>query len=125
VLHGRKTTALTWAFESSASRLARLGRPWDRNYYRTYVEAPSEAAGYRSVQQEVTRALADLADFLDVTGNDPEFKLKTSGLARDTDQDSRPAFVVRDGAYVSARWPGDTHTFARTFAEVLEEVGRY
>jgi hypothetical protein len=30
---------------------------------------------------------------------------------------------VRDGAYVSARWPGDAHTFARTFAEVLAEVG--
>jgi putative intracellular protease/amidase len=35
--------------------------------------------------------------------------------------DDRAAFVVRDGNYVSARWPGDAHTFARRFAEVLAE----
>jgi hypothetical protein len=29
--------------------------------------------------------------------------------------------VVRDGNYVSARWPGDAHTFAATFAAVLGE----
>jgi hypothetical protein len=28
---------------------------------------------------------------------------------------------VRDGSYVSARWPGDAHTFARTFCEVLDD----
>jgi hypothetical protein len=28
---------------------------------------------------------------------------------------------VRDGLYVSARWPGDVHTFARTFCEVLAD----
>jgi putative intracellular protease/amidase len=33
--------------------------------------------------------------------------------------DDRPAWVVRDGSYVTARWPGDAHTFAKTFAEVL------
>jgi putative intracellular protease/amidase len=26
---------------------------------------------------------------------------------------------VRDGSYVSARWPGDAYTFARTFVDVL------
>jgi hypothetical protein len=41
-----------------------------------------------------------------------------SGLFRDSPRDWPP--VVRDGNYVSARWPGDVHTFARTFAEVLE-----
>jgi len=30
-------------------------------------------------------------------------------------------FVVRDDAYVSARWPGDAFTFAQTFAQVLAE----
>jgi hypothetical protein len=29
--------------------------------------------------------------------------------------------LVRDGNYVSARWPGDAHTFARLFANVLTE----
>ena len=42
-------------------------------------------------------------------------------MARDTFDDDRPAFVVRDGNYVSARWPGDAYTFARTFAAVLSE----
>jgi len=30
---------------------------------------------------------------------------------------------VRDGNYVSARWPGDAHTFARQFAAVLSKRG--
>ena len=29
------------------------------------------------------------------------------------------AWVVRDDAYVSARWPGDAHLFAKTFATLL------
>ena len=41
------------------------------------------------------------------------------GLARDTLDDERPAFVVVDGQYVSARWPGDAHTFARRFEALL------
>jgi hypothetical protein len=72
-----------------------------------------------SVQQEVTRALADPADFADVEKGAPDRRRKTSGRVRDTLGDPRPAWVVRDGPYVSARWPGDVHTFARTFAEVL------
>ena len=51
----------------------------------------------------------------------PDYRRKTSGRARDTDTDTRPAWVVRDGRYVSARWPGDAHTFARTLVEVLSE----
>jgi hypothetical protein len=49
---------------------------------------------------------------------------RTSGLARDSEGDLTPAFVVREGAYVSARWPADAHLFARTFAEVLEGATR-
>ncbi|SKC64786.1 ThiJ/PfpI family-like [Burkholderia sp. YR290] len=120
VLHGRKTTALTWSLERKASALAQVGRFWDRNYYRTYTEAAGQPVGYMSVQQEVTRALASAADFIDVPGSDPEFKRKTSGTARDTVTNDRPAWVVRDENYVSARWPGDAHSFARTFAAVIE-----
>ena len=120
VLYGRKTTALPWALERKGSAFAHVGRFWDRNYYRTYPEAAGQPAGYMSVQQEVTRALASSADFIDVPASDPEFKRKTSGTARDTVTNDRPAWVVRDENYVSARWPGDTHSFARTFAEVLE-----
>jgi hypothetical protein len=45
---------------------------------------------------------------------------KTSGAYRDSAADPGPAFVVCDGNYVSARWPGDVHTFATRFAQVLE-----
>jgi putative intracellular protease/amidase len=123
VLFGRKTTALTWKQEGTASAIAHVCRFWDRNYYRTYVDGPGQPGGYMSVQQEVTRALASPDDFLVVPASDPDFSRKTSGLARDTLQDARPAWVVRDGNYVSARWPGDAHTFARTFARVLDERG--
>jgi hypothetical protein len=34
--------------------------------------------------------------------------------------DARPAFVVRDRNYISARWPGDVHTFAKAFAELVK-----
>ena len=121
VLYGRRTTALTWALEDKAWGIARFTRFWDRDYYRTYVEEPGQRWGYLSVQQEVTRALADPADFADVEKGSPGWRRKTSGRARDTLTDERPAFVVRDGSYVSARWPGDAHTFARTFAAVLAE----
>ena len=121
VLYGRRTTALTWALEDKAWGIARFTRFWDRDYYRTYVEEPGQRWGYLSVQQEVTRALADPADFADVEKGSPDWRRKSSGRARDTLTDERPAFVVRDGSYVSARWPGDAHTFARTFAAVLAE----
>lgn len=123
VLHGRRTTALTWKLEHSAWLASRYaGRWWDRDYYRTYREQAGEPAGYRGVQAEVTRALAKPDDFLDIPVDATDRLHKASGLFRDSPLDSRPAFVVRDGNYVSARWPGDAHTFARTFAGVLAET---
>jgi putative intracellular protease/amidase len=119
VLHGRRTTALTWKLERAAWHLARRTRWWDRDYYRTYREAPGEPAGYWSVQAEVTRALARPEDFCDLPASAPQHWRKRSGLFRDSPRDERAAFVVRDGNYVSARWPGDVHTFARTFAAML------
>lgn len=119
-LHGRKTTALTWAMEKSAWDLTRFfARFWDADYYRTYLEAPGEPAGHMSVQAEVTRALARPEDFLDVPKEAPDHLRKTSGLHRDSPSDSRPAWVVRDGNYISARWPGDVHSFAQRFIELL------
>ncbi|WP_231965142.1 hypothetical protein [Mycobacterium sp. E3339] len=119
MLYGRKTTALTWAMEGLAWRLTRVTRFWDRDYYRTYTEQPGQANGYMSVQAEVTRALADPTDFRDVVRGSPGWRRKASGMARDTATDSRPAFVVDDGSYVSARWPGDTHTFAAALSRKL------
>jgi putative intracellular protease/amidase len=119
VLFGRKTTALTWRLERTADAIARVARFWDGGYYRTYSERPGQPAGFMSVQQEVTRALASPDDFLDAPPTD---RRKSSGTVRDTPSDASPAFVVRDGPYVSARWPGDAHGFAAAFAEVLEEA---
>ena len=36
-----------------------------------------------------------------------------------TATDHSPAFVVQDGRYLSARWPGDAYLFARRFVELL------
>jgi len=120
VLHGRKSTALTWAMENKAWTTMRFaGRFWDPAYYRTYSEEAGEAVGHRGVQAEVTRALAAPSDFLDVAPRAPHFFRKNSGLFRDTARDSRPAWVVVDGNYVSARWPGDVHAFAAAFATLL------
>jgi len=121
-LWGRRTTALTWALERAAFTTMRfMGRVWDPGYYRTYAEHAGEPDGHRSVEAEVRRALAAPGDFLDVPADAPHRLRKASGLWRDSLSDPRPAFVVRDGNYVSARWPGDVHTFARTFAAVLAE----
>jgi putative intracellular protease/amidase len=120
VLYGRKTTALTWAMERLAWRLTRITRFWDRDYYRTYSEEPGQPDGYMSVQSEVTRALKDPTDFCDVVRGSPHWLLKSSGMVRDTATDSRPAFVVDDNSYVSARWPGDTHTFAAVLSQKLK-----
>ena len=122
VLYGRRTTALTWAMEGLAWRLTRITRFWDRNYYRTYTEQPGQPGGYMSVQSEVTRALKDPTDFCDVARGSPHWRLKTSGMVRDTPTNSRPAFVVDDGSYVSARWPGDTHTFATVLSQKLDHA---
>lgn len=95
-LRGRTTTCLCKYQEAMAYALTfwKLGR-----YYRTYPAY---------VEDEV-RALA--GKFL---------RGPVSLLRRDTATDSGPAFVVEDGNYVSARWPGDAYTFAARFLGRLE-----
>jgi putative intracellular protease/amidase len=120
VLYGRRTTGLTWSLERRAWHVARVTRFWDPDYYRTYPEQSGEPAGFRSVQEEVTRSLARESDFVDVDPDQSDASLKMSGRARDSPDDDRPAFVVADGNYLSARWPGDVHTFARRFAALVD-----
>jgi putative intracellular protease/amidase len=122
VLYGRKTTALTWDLERRAWQLARLTRFWDRDYYRTYPERPGDPAGHMSVEAKVTRALENPGDFRNAGAGSPHVRAKTSGMARDSATDARPAFVVDDGTYISARWPGDAHTFAAAVAARLTEA---
>ena len=125
VLWGRKTTALPWDMEQSAWFVTRfIGRVWDPDYYRTYREGHGEPAGARSVQAEVTAALANPSDFIEAAGGLLRWLAKSSGLFRDTATRSWPAHVVVDGNYVSARWPGDVHTFALRFAAQLRTASQ-
>jgi putative intracellular protease/amidase len=103
VLYKRRTTCLAkyQEFLGYALTFWKLGR-----YYRTYCSY---------VEDEVKDALEDAAR---------QFKRgPLTGAARDSEIDSKPAFVVVDGKYVSARWPGDAYTFSRRFQEVLEADG--
>jgi protease I len=97
VLHGKKSTALTQLQEMTAWALTCA---WLGSYYRTYPE---------SVQSEVTRALGDA-------------KLFSTGpmaLLRDNPSQLQRGFTVRDGNYLSARWPGDAHRFGNEFCSML------
>ena len=98
LLYGRRTTCLPKYMEQSAflTTAWRLGR-----YYRTYPQY---------VEDEVRQALRDRADFV----RGPRVLTK-----RGTETDDRPAFVVEDDNYLSARWPGDAYLFAKRFAARL------
>jgi putative intracellular protease/amidase len=97
VLADRRTTCLPKYMERGGYLLTawRLGR-----YYRTYPAY---------VEDEV---VADL--------NDPDqFERGPRETRRGTRTDHTHAFVVEDGSYVSARWPGDAYLFAEKFLEKL------
>ncbi len=98
VLHGRRTTALLHTQERLAYQLS---RPWAGRYYLTYE---------RSVEEEVRSLLADPAHF--VRGPLP--------LRRDDEAHPGRGFALRDGSYLSARWPGDIHRFAAEFIRMVE-----
>jgi putative intracellular protease/amidase len=102
VLAGCQTTCLPKYMERSAylATAWRLGR-----YYRTYPAY---------VEDEVRACL-----------DDPRGQFRRGPLtlsARGTATDDTPAFVVRDGRYLSARWPGDAYLFARRFCELLSSA---
>jgi protease I len=97
VLYGRKTTALPNAMELGGWLLTWLSLG---DYFRTYRT---------TVEDEVRGALASHADFI---RGPPSF-------LRDSPAHLQRGFTVRDGNYVSARWPGDAHRFANEFAAML------
>ncbi len=92
ILYGRRTTCLPKYMERSAYYLTawKLG-----GYYRTYPAY---------VEDEVRAALESPSHFergpIELTH-------------RGTDSDDSRAFVVDDGRYLSARWPGDAYLFAK------------
>lgn len=92
ILFGRRTTCLPKYMERSAYYLTawKLG-----GYYRTYPEY---------VEDEVRAALEAPSHFV---------RGPIELTRRGTDRDDSCAFVVEDGRYVSARWPGDAYLFAK------------
>lgn len=100
VLHGRKTTALTALNMELPAWLATS--PWLGRYYRTYPQ---------TVEAEVKAALASPRDFQ----SGPLLPL------RDSATNLRSGFTVRDGNYLSARWPGDCHRYAHELVAMVKE----
>ena len=100
LLAKRRTTCLPKYLERSAF----YATAWRRGrYYRTYPAY---------VEDEVRAALED---------PDRQFDRGPRMLPRrGTRDDHRRAFVVEDGRYVSARWPGDAYLFAERFAALLD-----
>ncbi|MFI7404192.1 type 1 glutamine amidotransferase domain-containing protein [Streptomyces sp. NPDC049541] len=99
VLADRRTTCLPKYMERTAylTTAWRLGR-----YYRTYPAY---------VEDEVRSALAEPAE---------QFERGPRVLTqRGTADDDTYAFVVQDGNFLSARWPGDAYLFARRFIQLL------
>lgn len=100
VLFGRKTTALTKRMELTAWALTCT---WLGNYYRTYPQ---------TVEDEVGGMLADRRDFI----------RGPTSLTRDSPDKPDAGFTVRDGQYLSARWPGDAHRFGAEFATLCGQM---
>jgi putative intracellular protease/amidase len=98
VLKGRRTTCLPKYMERTAFYLT----AWRRGrYYRTYPAY---------VEDEVRASLASPDDFVRGPRN---------LTAKGTRDDDTAAFVVEDGTYVSARWPGDAYLLAKKLLERL------
>ncbi|MDR3662661.1 MAG: type 1 glutamine amidotransferase domain-containing protein [Mycobacterium sp.] len=100
VLYGRRTTALTESLELSGWRLTRL---WLGDYYRTYPT---------TVEAEVTAALSAERDF----ERGPALT-----VLRDSPRHLGRGFTVRDGNYLSGRWPGDCHRLAAEYVDLVLE----
>lgn len=98
VLFGRKTTALLKRQELLAYHLTRVKLG---DYYLTYPI---------TVEDEVVSTLQSAEDF--IHGPLPVLRDDMKHLSR--------GFTVRDGNYLSARWPGDAHKFATEFLEMVQ-----
>jgi putative intracellular protease/amidase len=102
VLQHRRTTCLPRYLERTAylATFWKVGR-----YYRTYETY---------VEEEVRAALEDPAR---------QFRLGplVLSLPEYAGDGNRSAFALRDGRYVSARWPGDAFAFGRALLELVQE----
>ena len=100
VIYNYRTTSLLKSQELLAYRLTRL---WLNDYYLTYPET--------TIEEEVVSALKDESQF--IHGPRPIF--------RDSLEDTGHGFFVRDRNYISARWPGDIHSFTLGFIHMLKK----
>lgn len=100
VLFGRKTTALLNRQELLAWNLTKRKHG---DYYRTYPI---------TVEDEVRSTLEFATDF----NHGP------LPILRDSPKKLLRGFTLRDGNYLSARWPGDAYSFAFEFDKMLKEI---
>jgi putative intracellular protease/amidase len=105
VLWGRRTTGLTRNQEMISFWLTRMKLG---DYYRTY-DMP--------MMDDLISHLRAPTDYTPGPG-------RPIPMGRDSEKDLSAGFTVRDGNYLSARWPGDAHSFARAFVQMLEEPPR-
>ena len=100
VLYNYKTTSLLKSQEMLAYNMTRL---WLKDYYLTYPEI--------TVEDEVKSILK----------NKNQFVLGPKPLFRDSSENLKPGFAIRDKNYVSARWPGDIYNFTLLYIKMLSE----
>ena len=98
VIYDYKTTALLKNQELLAYNLTRL---WLKDYYLTYPGM--------TVEDEVKSVLKSHSNF--IHGNLVFF--------RDTENNYKPGFVVKDRNYLSARWPGDIYKFSNEYLKLI------
>jgi putative intracellular protease/amidase len=98
VLYNYKTTSLLKSQELLAYYLTFV---WLGKYYRTYPE---------TVEDEIKSFLSDKKNYL--RGN--------SGFIRDSIDNTKHSFSVKDRNYLSARWPGDAYHFSYEFIKLIK-----
>lgn len=99
LIHGKRTTALPASMELAAWAVT---VPWLGHYYRTYPT---------TVEAEVKQCVGPQGKF----HKGPFLPL------RDSKKSHRFGFTVRDGNYLSARWPGDCNKFSSDWLNLLYE----
>jgi len=100
VIYEYKTTSLLKSQELLAYKLTKF---WLNDYYLTYPEI--------TVEDEVISILKDKSQF--EYGHKPIF--------RDTLKNTKHGFCLKDRNYISARWPGDIHSFTLSYIDMLNE----
>lgn len=113
VLWGRKTTGLTRNQELISYNLTKM---YLGDYYRTYPELDTKDQTV-TMGDELRAYLKSQEDF----AAGPGFPIP---VQRDSPTNLSPGFVVLDGNYLSARWPGDAHKFGTEFVRLLKNYSR-